>query len=333
MIPSQLLFLVYFVFIKLTLSFFFSPFSFSQLRGRSGRQGDPGSTRYFLSLEDNLFRIFGGDRIQGLMSAFRIDDLPIESQMLTGALDEAQRKVESYFFDIRRQLFEYDQVLNTQRDRVYADRRKALTAADLTPLMLEYAERTVDDILEANVDGSLPPAEWSLDALASKMAQYCPAFATDLTGEKLAAVAAGGDYEALRLFLRQKGENAYYKKVEEVELVEKGLMAAAQRFFVLAQTDNLWREHLQAIKFLQQAVSLRGYAQRDPLTEYKLEGYQLFLELTAQIRRNVIYNVYVFQPQKAVQEKGKNGAVASGDSKNDQAEKQKSSSRKKAKAA
>jgi preprotein translocase subunit SecA len=268
------------------------------------------------------------------MSAFRIDDLPIESQMLTGALDEAQRKVESYFFDIRRQLFEYDQVLNTQRDRVYADRRKALTAADLTPLMLEYAERTVDDILEANVDGSLPPAEWPLDALASKMAQYCPAFATDLTGEKLAAVATGGDYEALRLFLRQKGEDAYYKKVEEVEAVEKGLMAAAQRFFVLAQTDNLWREHLQAIKFLQQAVSLRGYAQRDPLTEYKLEGYQLFLELTAQIRRNVIYNVYVFQPQKAVQEKGKNGAVASGNSNGgDQAEKQKSSSRKKAKAA
>ena len=122
-----------------------------QLRGRSGRQGDPGSTRYFLSLEDNLFRIFGGDKIQGMMAAFQIDDLPIESKMLTNALDEAQRKVESYFYDIRKQLFEYDQVLNTQRDRVYYDRRAALEAKDLSPLMVEYAEKTVDDILEANI--------------------------------------------------------------------------------------------------------------------------------------------------------------------------------------
>ncbi|GAB4816599.1 hypothetical protein N2152v2_003645, partial [Parachlorella kessleri] len=120
----------------------------NQLRGRSGRQGDPGSTRFFLSLEDNLFRIFGGDRIKGMMTAFRIEDLPIESQMLTNALDEAQRKVESYFFDIRKQLFEYDQVLNTQRDKIYAERRRALEAADLQQLLVEYAERTVDDILE-----------------------------------------------------------------------------------------------------------------------------------------------------------------------------------------
>lgn len=241
------------------------------------------------------------------MTAFRIEDLPIESQMLTNALDEAQRKVEAYFFDIRKQLFEYDQVLNTQRDRVYADRKKALVAPDLTPLMLEYAERTVDDILEANVDPSTPPADWNLGALASKMAQYCPALA-ELSGDSLAA-AASGNYETLRNYLRKRGEEAYFSKVAEVEALDPGLMAAAQRFFVLAQTDNLWKEHLQAIKFLQQAVSLRGYAQRDPLVEYKLEGYQLFLELTAQIRRNVIYNVYVFQPKKAVQEGGNNATT------------------------
>jgi preprotein translocase subunit SecA len=268
-----------------------------QLRGRSGRQGDPGSTRYFLSLEDNLFRIFGGDRIKGLMTAFRIEDLPIESSMLTSALDEAQRKVESYFFDIRKQLFEYDQVLNTQRDRIYADRRAALESEDLTPLMMEYAERTVDDILEANIPVSSPPEEWPLDALAAKMKQYCVAM-SDLTGEMLAEV-SGGDYERLREYLQKRGVEAYHAKVAEVEGLEKGLMSKAARFFVLAQTDALWKEHLQAIKFLQQAVSLRGYAQRDPLVEYKLEGYQLFLEMTAQIRRNVIYNVYCFQPEKA----------------------------------
>eukprot|EP00887_Chlorella_sp_A99_P001989 scaffold18.g1989.t1 len=271
----------------------------NQLRGRSGRQGDPGSTRYFLSLEDNLFRIFGGDRIKGLMTAFRIEDLPIESQMLTSALDEAQRKVESYFFDIRKQLFEYDQVLNTQRDKVYAERRRALEADDLSSQMLEYAERTVDDILEANVPPGSPPEEWPLEALAAKMRQYCNLL-TDLTAESL-ATAAAGDYERLRQYLRQRGVDAYHQKVAEVEAVEAGLMQKVQRFFVLAQTDNLWKEHLQAIKFLQQAVSLRGYAQRDPLVEYKLEGYQLFLEMTAQIRRNVIFNVYCFSPRRVVE--------------------------------
>jgi preprotein translocase subunit SecA len=277
----------------------------NQLRGRSGRQGDPGSTRYFLSLEDNLFRIFGGDKIQGMMAAFQIDDLPIESAMLTNALDEAQRKVESYFYDIRKQLFEYDQVLNTQRDRVYYDRRAALEAVDLSPLMVEYAEQTVDDILEANIPDNVPPEEWPLDALASKMMQYCPQM-SDLTAESLQQVAAG-DYEKLREYLKKRSVDAYYDKKNQVDALEDGLMAKACRFFVLAQTDNLWKEHLQAIKFLQQAVSLRGYAQRDPLVEYKLEAYQLFLELMAQIRRNVIYNCYVTEFEERAKSKERAG--------------------------
>jgi preprotein translocase subunit SecA len=143
----------------------------NQLRGRSGRQGDPGSSRFFLSLEDNIFRIFGGDRIQALMKAFRVEDLPIESKMLTRSLDEAQKKVESYFFDIRKQLFEYDEVLNSQRDRVYTERRRALEAKNLESQMLEYAELTMDDILEANIDASLPQEEWNLEALCAKVKQ------------------------------------------------------------------------------------------------------------------------------------------------------------------
>jgi preprotein translocase subunit SecA len=234
------------------------------------------------------------------MTAFRVEDLPIESKMLTNALDEAQRKVESYFFDIRRQLFEYDQVMNTQRDKVYGERRRALLASDLSKQMVEYAERTVDDILEANIDPSLPPAEWGLDGLAAKMKQYCYML-EDLTGDLLQQ--AGGDYEALRAYLRNRGVDAYRQKVQEVDAVEPGLMQDVQRFFVLTQTDNLWKEHLQAIKFLQQAVGLRGYAQRDPLVEYKLEGYNLFLEMMAQIRRNTIYNVYQFDPDMAARQK------------------------------
>ncbi|XP_074571101.1 protein translocase subunit SECA1, chloroplastic isoform X2 [Curcuma longa] len=265
----------------------------NQLRGRSGRQGDPGSSRFFLSLEDNLFRVFGGDRIQGLMRAFRVEDLPIESKMLTKALDEAQRKVENYFFDIRKQLFEYDEVLNSQRDRVYAERRRALVSDTLQSLIVEYAELTMDDILEANIPPETPKDNWDLEQLIAKVQQYCYLL-NDMTPELV--VSKCSNYEELREYLRYRGREAYFRKMDIVEKQAPGLMKEAERFLILTNIDRLWKEHLQAIKFVQQAVGLRGYAQRDPLIEYKLEGYNLFLEMMAQIRRNVIYSIYQFQP-------------------------------------
>ncbi|KAJ4765987.1 Protein translocase subunit SecA [Rhynchospora pubera] len=265
----------------------------NQLRGRSGRQGDPGSSRFFLSLEDNIFRIFGGDRVQGLMRAFRVEDLPIESQMLTKALDEAQRKVENYFFDIRKQLFEYDEVLNSQRDRVYAERRQALVSDNLQSLIVEYAELTMDDILQANIGIDTPRESWDLEKLIAKLQQYCYLL-NDLTPKLLASKCS--TYEELQEYLRLRGREAYFQKTEIVEKQAPGLMREAERFLILSNIDRLWKEHLQALKFVQQAVGLRGYAQRDPLIEYKLEGYNLFLDMMAQIRRNVIYAVYQFQP-------------------------------------
>ncbi|KAH0461891.1 hypothetical protein IEQ34_009466 [Dendrobium chrysotoxum] len=265
----------------------------NQLRGRSGRQGDPGSSRFFLSLEDNIFRIFGGDRIQGLMRAFRVEDIPIESKMLTKALDEAQRKVENYFFDIRKQLFEYDEVLNSQRDRIYTERRRALESDNLQSLIIEYAELTMDDILEANIGPDAPKESWELDKLIAKLQQYCYLL-NDLTPELLRDKCSR--YEELREFLHLRGREAYFQKTEMVEKQAPGLMKEAERFLVLSNIDRLWKEHLQAIKFVQQAVGLRGYAQRDPLIEYKLEGYNLFLDMMAQIRRNIIYSIYQFQP-------------------------------------
>ncbi|CAI0470090.1 unnamed protein product [Linum tenue] len=234
----------------------------NQLRGRSGRQGDPGSSRFFLSLEDNIFRIFGGDRIQGLMKAFRVEDLPIESQMLTKALDEAQRKVENYFFDIRKQLFEYDEVLNSQRDR-------------------------------ANIGSDAPTESWDLEKLIAKVQQYCYLL-NDLTPDLLRTKCSS--YEDLRDYLKLRGREAYLQKRDTVEEQAPGLMKEAERFLILNNIDRLWKEHLQSIKFVQQAVGLRGYAQRDPLIEYKLEGYNLFLDMMARIRRNVIYSIYQFQP-------------------------------------
>ncbi|XP_038683835.1 protein translocase subunit SECA1, chloroplastic isoform X2 [Tripterygium wilfordii] len=277
----------------------------NQLRGRSGRQGDPGSSRFFLGLEDNIFRIFGGDRIQGLMRAFRVEDLPIESKMLTKALDEAQRKVENYFFDIRKQLFEFDEVLNSQRDRVYTERRRALEAEDLQSLLIEYAELTMDDILEANIGSDAPKESWDLEKLIAKLQQYCYLL-SDLTPDLLSKCST---YEDVQDYLRLRGREAYLQKRDLVEKEAPGLMKEAERFLILSNIDRLWKEHLQSLKFVQQAVGLRGYAQRDPLIEYKLEGYNLFLEMMAQIRRNVIYSIYQFKPvlvNKKDKEKGQN---------------------------
>lgn len=281
----------------------------NQLRGRSGRQGDPGSSRFFLSLEDNIFRIFGGDRIQGLMRAFRVEDLPIESKMLTKALDEAQRKVENYFFDIRKQLFEYDDVLNSQRDRVYTERRRALESDDLQSLIIEYAELTMDDILEANIGPDAPKESWDLEKLIAKLQQYCYLL-TDLTSDLLRSQCS--NYEELQDNLRLRGREAYLQKRDIVEKQAPGLMKEAERFLILSNIDRLWKEHLQALKFVQQAVSLRGYAQRDPLIEYKLEGYNLFLEMMAQIRRNVIYSIYQFQPMLVKNDKEETQSEKSG---------------------
>ncbi|XP_019056171.1 PREDICTED: protein translocase subunit SECA1, chloroplastic isoform X2 [Nelumbo nucifera] len=275
----------------------------NQLRGRSGRQGDPGSSRFFLSLEDNIFRVFGGDRIQGLMRAFRVEDLPIESKMLTKALDEAQRKVENYFFDIRKQLFEYDEVLNSQRDRVYTERRRALESDDLQSLLIEYAELTMDDILEANIGPDTPKESWDLEKLIAKLQQYCYLL-DDLTPDLLGSKSS--NYEDLQNYLHYRGREAYLQKRDIVEKQAPGLMKEAERFLILSNIDRLWKEHLQALKFVQQAVGLRGYAQRDPLIEYKLEGYNLFLEMMAQIRRNVIYSIYQFQPVLVKDQKQQN---------------------------
>ncbi|GFR43696.1 hypothetical protein Agub_g4806 [Astrephomene gubernaculifera] len=141
------------------------------------------------------------------------------------------------------------------------------------------------------------------------MCQYCYLL-EGLTGSQLASVASSGGFEGLRTHLHTLCTQAYESKVAAVEAAQPGLMAEVQRFFLLSQTDALWKEHLQAIKFLQQAVGLRGYASKDPLTEFKLEGFNLFVDMTAQIRRNVIYNVYMFQPQRLVPvQEGAEGAA------------------------
>ena len=265
----------------------------NQLRGRAARQGDPGSTRFFLSLDDNLLRIFGGDRVAGLMNAFQIEeDMPIESRILTGSLENAQRKVETYYYDIRKQVFEYDEVMNNQRRAIYAERRRVLEGQDLKGRVIEYAEQTMDDIVQAYVNPDLPPEEWKLDEMVAKSKEFV--YLLDDLGP--------ADFEPLsmpemQMFLHEQVRTAYEKKEAEVEQLRPELMRDAERFFILQQIDTLWREHLQQMDALRESVGLRGYGQQDPLVEYKKEGFEMFLEMMTAIRRNVVYSLFQFQPQ------------------------------------
>ncbi len=265
----------------------------NQLRGRAGRQGDPGSTKFFLSLEDNLLRIFGGDRVAGLMNAFRVEeDMPIESGMLTRSLEGAQKKVETYYYDIRKQVFEYDEVMNNQRRAIYAERRRVLEGEDLKELVLGYAVQTMNDIVEAYVNPELPSEEWDLDSVVGKVQEFVYLLA-DLTPEQLEDLSMG----EIKTFLSEQVRIAYDLKEAQVDLIKPGLMREAERFFILQQIDTLWREHLQQMDALRETVGLRGYGQKDPLIEYKSEGYEVFLDMMTGIRRNVVYTLFQFQPQ------------------------------------
>ena len=265
----------------------------NQLRGRAGRQGDPGSTRFFLSLQDNLLRIFGGDRVAGLMNAFRVEeDMPIESGMLTRSLENAQRKVETYYYDIRKQVFEYDEVMNNQRRAIYAERRRVLEGEDLKEQVIVYAEKTMDDIVNAYVNPDLPSEEWDLQKLVDKVKQFVYLL-EDMEPKQIEDMTI----DEIELFLHEQVRIAYDLKEAEVDAMKPGLMRQAERFFILQRIDTLWREHLQSMDALRESVGLRSYGQKDPLIEYKSEGYELFLEMMIDIRRDVVYSLFQFQPQ------------------------------------
>ena len=265
----------------------------NQLRGRAGRQGDPGSTKFFLSLEDNLLRVFGGDRVKALMEAFKVDDdMPIESGMLTRSLEGAQKKVETYYYDIRKQVFEYDEVMNNQRRAIYAERRRVLEGFDLKEQVIKYAEKTMDDIVDFYVNPDLPSEEWDLTKLVDKVKEFVYLL-RDLEPQQLEDLTI----DEIKTFLHEQVRIAYDIKEEQVDKIQPGLMRQAERFFILQRIDTLWREHLQQMDALRESVGLRSYGQKDPLIEYKSEGYELFLDMMTDIRRDVVYSLFQFQPQ------------------------------------
>uniref|UniRef100_UPI0030021A4F preprotein-translocase subunit a n=1 Tax=Anunuuluaehu liula TaxID=3049639 RepID=UPI0030021A4F len=255
----------------------------NQLKGRAGRQGDPGSSRFFLSLEDNLLRIFGGDKISQLMQALSIDDtIPIESIILTKSLDSAQKKVESYFYDVRKQLFEYDEVINNQRQAIYSERKRILESNFTRDCIIEYAESTIDEIL-TTYDQPVNNKQIIIERI-SKLLNLTDNFKID----EIISVKSINK-EQLKSFLYEQLRITYDLRESYLEQLRPGLIRQLERYYLLQQIDKAWQKHLEKMTLLRESIGWRSYGQQDPLVEYKNEGFHLFINMVTYIRQTVVY--------------------------------------------
>ena len=267
----------------------------NQLRGRSGRQGDPGESRFYLSLQDELMRRFKGELVDAFLRRFNVpDDVPIEAKMVTTAIRNAQTQVEQQNFEIRKNVLKYDEVLNKQRQVIYAERAKVLEGQDLSAQILEFIDETVQAyVLAATSEGY--PEQWDLDQLMMALKNLYP---TAISLETLRQQNGGTiDQDILLEALRKDAAQAY--RTREALLTPK-VMRELERQVVLSVFDRKWREHLYEMDYLQEGIGLRAMGQRDPLVEYQKEGYDLFVAMMDAIKEQVVG--FTFNAQVQVQE-------------------------------
>ena len=264
----------------------------NQLRGRAGRQGDPGSTRFFLSLEDQLMRIFGGDKIARLMELIRADEeMPIESGMVSKSIENAQKKVEAHHFDMRKHVLQYDDVLNTQREVIYRERRRLLERADLRQQVVDMLQEHLDMLLESYIDNDAPPEFWEEEGLP----QVTALLKNDipLLDELKDAELHGLSYDDLRAELWKQIALAYQVREEHIGIEH---MREMERQILLNTIDSKWVDYLHNIDLLREGIHLRGYGQRDPLQEYKREAFDMFNRLLKAIKEESIQLIFRAQP-------------------------------------
>ena len=270
----------------------------NQLRGRSGRQGDPGSSRFYLSLEDDLMRIFGSEKISGIMEKLGMENgQPIEHPMVSKAVANAQKKVEAHNFDIRKHLLEYDDVMNKQREVFYGLRREILNNENHREMLLEMAEELVSEVLADIASEKIYPEEWDIEALDDYMMGQ---FSVPIKKQEGALEIGSGLSLSLENCDREKLHNAIMDSIQSCYAVkERGIdpsmMRQLEKMIMLQVVDNLWKEHLLGMDHLKDGVGLRGYAQKNPLTEYKKEGFEMFSIMMHQIREGV--TEYLFKVQ------------------------------------
>ncbi|MEX2209412.1 MAG: SEC-C metal-binding domain-containing protein, partial [Patescibacteria group bacterium] len=256
----------------------------NQLRGRSGRQGDPGSSQFFVSLEDDLMRIFGGDKIRGVMEKLKLpEDQPIQAGMISKSIESAQKKVEGRNFDIRKHVVQYDDVMNAHRDVIYKRRRKLLEKAAVTDDIKDMFRQELTAIVHSFTPGD-DPSEWEFDKIAEQVGTILK-----VEGNLTEQLKAGGSREQIVDGLVKMIEQAYAAK--EKEQGEEN-MRSLERMVMLRTIDTLWVDHLDAMEHLREGIGLRGYGQRDPLTEYKAEAFRMFEELLATIQSEVTHTIF-----------------------------------------
>ena len=262
----------------------------NQLRGRSGRQGDPGSSQFFLSLEDDLLRIFGGDNIKSFMEKMGLEeDEEIKSTMVSNAIRRAQKRVETRNFDIRKYVLEYDDVMNQQRKVLYEQRRRILDGENMKDQIMNMVDRLIDEGMDMYADAKLYPEEWDYPALIKYCEKYC---------------IAPGDIkiEDVEDYSREEMENLLKKTAHETydmreESIGSAMMRELEKAVMLKVVDSKWMEHLDDMDMLKEGISLRSYGQRNPIVEYKVEAFDMYEEMQHAMMETIILYLYHIQVQ------------------------------------
>ena len=262
----------------------------NQLRGRSGRQGDPGSSQFFLSLEDDLMRIFGADNISGIMDKLGMEeDEPIEHSLITKSIERAQKKVEDHNYNIRKYILEYDDVMNQQREVLYEQRRRILGNDSLRDTIIEMIDKLVTEAVDAYADEKLYPEEWDYEGLHKHLSQYF------LTSEIMST-------EEMEEYTRQElderlHEIAHSEYQDRIDLLGDAMFSQLEKAIMLRVDDGKWMEHLDNMDMLREGIGLRAYGQKNPLVEYKFEAYDMFQHMIESIQDETIMALYKIRAQ------------------------------------
>ena len=289
----------------------------NQLRGRSGRQGDPGSSRFYLSLEDDLLRIFGAERIASIMNRLGMEEgEPIEANLISRAIENAQRKVEEHNFDIRKHLLEYDDVMNKHREIIYSLRRSILKGEGIQEIIDDWTGDRIDTLIDTYTDPKSYPEDWDIQGLMESVIRVFgmrPRISADDIGQE--------EFDALKTDILADMLKTQIKEANEkrMEGVEKSELRSIQKIIMLQIIDNQWLRHLQDMDHLKEGIGLRGYAQQDPLKEYQKDGFELFHELDSRISEEVLMTLSRIQlmrekPQDMPRQKKRTMQLSHGDS-------------------
>jgi len=256
----------------------------NQLRGRSGRQGDPGESRFYLSLEDDLMRMFASDKVASIMERLKWpDEEAIEAKMVSRAVENAQKQIEELNYERRKNVLKYDEVMNGQREAIYGERRKILEGQDIDEQVKVFVEDVVSSTVTSLIPSDAFPEDWELDPLYTALLEIYP---VQLTKEQAATAADGAELEAMFI------EDALAMYEAKETHVTPPVMRELERVVLLNITDTKWREHLYEMDYLQEGIHLRALAQKDPITEYRREAYDMFQDLTASIQADFVRYIY-----------------------------------------